>query len=197
MDSQIISSQFYFLPAPMQYHEPSISSTISFPVCEHTFISPTSYRNSPMGPPPFINFPSTLCPPWATHITLGHPFLYLYISPQLFIIYCTNAFIFPSLPSLFVVTFGRPTFLFWPSTTHVTLGWSTTYHLPLLASSISSEYPPGHLPLPSEFVHIVPPLAQLITDLVVPLTLDLVTQLRPLFISCILQPRAVLSLPTS
>jgi hypothetical protein len=86
---------------------------------------------------------------------------------------------------------------FWPHATHVTLGWSITYHLPLPASSISSEYPTGHLPLPSEFVHFVPPLAQLITGLVVPLTLDLVTRLRPLFISYILQPRAVLSLPTS
>jgi hypothetical protein len=57
MDSQIISLRFYFLPAPPQYHEPSISFTISFPICEPTFISPTSYRNSPMGPPPFLNFP--------------------------------------------------------------------------------------------------------------------------------------------
>jgi hypothetical protein len=91
----------------------------------------------------------------------------------------------------------RPAFLFWPHATHVTLGWSITSHLPLPASSISSEYYPGHLPLPSEFVHLVPPLAQLITGLVVPLTLDLVTRLRPLIISYTLQPRAVLSLPTS
>jgi hypothetical protein len=86
---------------------------------------------------------------------------------------------------------------FWPRATHVTLGWSITSHLPLPTSSISSEYSTGHLPLPSEFVHLVPPLAQLIIGLVVPLTLDLVTRLRPLFISYILQPRAVLSLPTS
>jgi hypothetical protein len=83
MDSQIISLRFYFfLPAPPQDHEPSISSTISFPICEPIFISPTSYRNSPMGPPPFISFPRKFCPPWGTHFTLGHPFLYLYISPQ-------------------------------------------------------------------------------------------------------------------
>jgi hypothetical protein len=104
---------------------------------------------------------------------------------------------FQSLHYLFVVTFGDLLPSFWPNATHVTLGWSITYHLPLPASSISSEYPTGHLPLPSEFVHLVPPLAQLITGLVVPLTLDLVTRLRPLFISYILQPRAVLSLPTS
>jgi hypothetical protein len=197
MDSQIISSRFYFLTAPPQYHEPSISSTISLPICKSPFISPTSYRNSPMGPPPFISFPSKLCPTWATHITLGHPFLYLYISPQLFVIYCTNAFISSRYITFFVVTFGDLLPSFWPTATHVTLGWSTTYHLPLPASSISSEYPTGHLPLPSEFVHLVPPLAQLIPGLVVPLTLDLVERLRPLFISHILQPRAVLSLPTS
>jgi hypothetical protein len=85
---------------------------------------------------------------------------------------------------------------FWPHATHVTLGWSITYHPPLPASSISSEYSTGHLPLPSEFVHLVLPLAQLITSLVIPLTLDLVTRLRPLFISYILQPRVVLSLTT-
>jgi hypothetical protein len=84
----------FFLPAPPQDHEPTISSTISLPICEPIFISPTSYRNSPMGPPPFISFPRNFCPPWGTHFTLGHPFLYLYIFPKLFIIYCTNAFIF-------------------------------------------------------------------------------------------------------
>jgi hypothetical protein len=73
----------FFLPAPPQDHEPSISSTISLPICEPIFISPTSYRNSPMGPPPFISFPRNFCPPWGTHFTLGHPFLYLYIFPQI------------------------------------------------------------------------------------------------------------------
>jgi hypothetical protein len=73
----------FFLPAPPQDHEPSISSTISLPICEPIFISPTSYRNSPMGPPPFISFPRNFCPPWGTHFTLGHPFLYLYIFPKI------------------------------------------------------------------------------------------------------------------
>jgi hypothetical protein len=184
----------FFLPAPPQDHEPSISSTISLPICEPIFISPTSYRNSPMGPPPFISFPRNFCPPWGTHFTLGHPFLYLYIFPKLFIIYCTNTFI---SSHLLLSSLLATCFLFWPHATHVTLGWSIASHLPLPASSISSEYYPGHLPLPSEFVHLVPPLAQLITGLVVPLTLDLVTRLRPLIISYTLQPRAVLSLPTS
>jgi hypothetical protein len=127
MDSQLITLWLCsFLPAPPQDHEPTISSTISLPICEPIFISPTSYRNSPMGPPPFISFPRNFCPPWGTHFTLGHPFLYLYIFPQLFIIYCTNAFIFGSL--LFVITVGD-LLSFWPHATHVTLGWSITSHL--------------------------------------------------------------------
>jgi hypothetical protein len=163
----------FFLPAPPQDHEPSISSTISFPICEPIFISPTSYRNSPMGPPLFIRFPRKFCPSWGTHFTLGLPFLYLYISPQkLFIIYCTNAFI--SSHYIFFCRHRWRLASFWPHATHVTLGWSIASHLPLLASSISSEYSTGPLPLPSEFVHLVLPLAQLILSLGVPLTLDLV-----------------------
>jgi hypothetical protein len=195
MDSQIISLRFYFLPAPPQYHEPFISSTIIFPICEPTFISPTSYRNSPMGPPPFISLPSTLCPTWANHITLWHPFLYLYISPN-YSLFIVQMPLFPFITFSFCHHLWRLA-SFWPHTTHVTLGWSINYHLPFPTSSISSEYPTGHLTLSSEFVHFVPPLAQLITGLVVPLTLDLVTRLQPLFISYILQPRAVLSLPNS
>jgi hypothetical protein len=185
----------FFLPAPPQDHEPSISSTISLPICEPIFISPTSYRNSPMGPPPFISFPRNFCPPWGTHFTLGHPFLYLYIFPQIIHYLLYKHLYFQSLHFLLSSPLAT-CFLFWPHATHVTLGWSIASHLPLPASSISSEYFTGHLPLPSEFVHLVPPLAQLILGLGVPLTLDLVTRLRPLIISYTLQPRAVLSLPT-
>jgi hypothetical protein len=105
MDSQIISLWFYsFLPAPPRDHEPSISSTISLPICEPIFISPTSYRNSPMGPPPFIYFPRNLCPPWRTHFTLGHTFLYLYIFPQIIHYLLYKHLYFQSFP--FVVTVG-------------------------------------------------------------------------------------------
>jgi hypothetical protein len=164
----------FFLPAPPQDHEPTISSTISLPICEPLFISPTSYRNSPMRPPPFISCSRNLCPTWGTHFTLGHSFLYLYISPPPPIIhYLLYKRLLFFLSLLFVVTVGD-LLSFWPHATHVTLGWSITSHFPLSASSISSEYYPGHLPLSSEFVHLVPPLAQLIPDLVVPMTLDLV-----------------------
>lgn len=134
----------FFLPAHPQDHEPSISSTISLPIYELIFISPTSYITSPMGPPPFISFPRNCCPARGTHFTLGHPFLYfVHLSQNLFIIYCTNTFISSSLLlSSPLATF----FPFWPHATHVTFGWSITSHSPSPASSISSEYYPGHLP---------------------------------------------------
>jgi hypothetical protein len=184
----------FFLPAPPQDHEPSISSTISLPICEPLFISPTSYRNSPMGPPPFISFPeiSALTGAFISH--WGTRFCILYIFPTFIHYFLYKHLLLPVFA--FVVTVGD-LLSFWPHATHVTLGWSITSHLPPPASSISSEHYPGHLPLSSEFVHLVPPLAQLIPDLVVPLTLDLVTRLRPRLLSCTLQPRAVLSLPTS
>jgi hypothetical protein len=184
----------FFLPAHPQDHEPSISSTISLPICEPIFSSPTSYRNSPMGPPPFIHFPESFCPHWGTHFTLGHPFLYLYIFPQ-FIPYLLYKHLYSQ--SLLLSSPLATRFPFWPHATHVTLGWSITSHFPPPASSMFSEYYPGHLPLSSEFVHLVQPLAQLIPDLVIPLTLDLVTRLRPFLLSYTLQPRAVLSLPIS
>jgi hypothetical protein len=170
-----------FLIAPLQYHEPSISSTISFPICKFPFISPTSYINPPMGPPPSTSSPRKLCATQENHITLGHPFLYLYTYPKLFFIYCTNAFV----SSSYITFLSSPLVTFFPflaNATHVTLGWGTLYHLSLLTSSIFSKYPIGHLPLSSEFIHFVPPLAQLRPCLVVSLTLDLVERLRPLIL---------------
>jgi hypothetical protein len=85
----------FFLPAPPQDHEPSISSTISLPICEPIFISPTSYRNSPMGPPPSISFPRNFCPPWGTHFILGHPFLYLYTFFENYSLFIIQTPLFP------------------------------------------------------------------------------------------------------
>jgi hypothetical protein len=198
MDSQIISLWFYSFYLHLRrimnppFHPPSVC-----PSANLTFVSPTTYRNSPMGPPPFISFPRKFM------LSLGHSFhigapvsVFVHFPPKNYSLFIVQMPLFPVITFSFVVTIGD-LLPFWPHATHVTLGWSITSHLPLLASSISSEYYPGHLPLPSEFVHLVPPLAQLITGLVVPLSLDPVTRLRPLFISYILQPRAVLSLPTS
>jgi hypothetical protein len=95
----------FFLPAPPQDHEPTISSTISLPICEPLFISPTSYRNSPMRPPPFISCSRNLCPTWGTHFTLGHSFLYLYIPPPNYSLFVVQTPLF-FLSFLFVVTVG-------------------------------------------------------------------------------------------
>ena len=78
------------LTAPPQDHEPTISSTINLPICEPIFISPTSYRNSPMGPPPFISFPGNFCPPWGTHFTLGHLFLYFVHLSHIYSLFVIN-----------------------------------------------------------------------------------------------------------
>jgi hypothetical protein len=129
------------------------------------------------GPHPSLVFQANYAlhgPPishWGTHFCIC-TFLPNY---SLFIVQ-TPLYSVVTLP-FFVITFGDLLPSFWPAATHVTLGWSTTYHLPFPASSISLEYPTGHLPLPSEFVHLVLPLAQLIPSLVVPLTLDLVERL--------------------
>jgi hypothetical protein len=196
MDSQIIAlcfSSFYLhrrrtMNPP--FHPPSVCPSAN----RSSFHLPHTETRQ-WGPHPSSVFYRHSDPTWGIHFTLGHPFLYLYIfSQKLFIIYCTNAFILQSFT--FVVTVDG-LLSFWPHATHVTLGWSITSHFPPLASSISSEHYPGHLPLSSEVVHLVSPLAQLTPDLVVPPTLDLVTQLRPHLLSCALQPRAVWSLPTS
>jgi hypothetical protein len=159
----------FVLTAPPQDHEPSISSTISLPICEPLSISHTSYRNSPMGPPPFISFHDISASLGAFILHWGTRFCILYIFFHIFS--CTNTCYYkPLFLSSSLVT----CFPFWPYATRVTLGWSITSHLPSPASSMSLEYYPGLLPLSSAFIYFVPPLAQLTSDLVVPMTLDLV-----------------------
>jgi hypothetical protein len=195
MDSQIIALWFYSFYLHLRrimnppFHPPSVfpSANLSSFHLPHT-------ETHQWGPHPSSVFQEISALPGALISHWGTRFCICTFFPKLFIIYCTNTFIF----SHFLLSSPLATcFLFWPHATHVTLGWSIASHLPLPTSSISSEYFTGHLPLPSEFVHLVPPLAQLILGLGVPLTLDLVTRLRPLIISYTLQPRAVLSLPTS
>jgi hypothetical protein len=130
-----------------------------------------------MGPPPSTSSPRKLFPTRANHITLGHMFQYLYTYPKIILYLLYKRLCFQQLHYLFVITFGDLLHFFWQNATHVTLGWGTTYHLPLTTSSISSEYPTCHLSLPFEFIHFVLPLAQLIPCLTVPLTLDLVERL--------------------
>jgi hypothetical protein len=123
---------FIFLTTPPQYHEPSISSIISFPICKFPFISLTSYKNLPMGQPPSTSSPSKLCLTQANHITLGYAFLYLYTYPKIILYLLYKHLCFQQLHYLFVVTFGDLLPFFWQNATHVTLGWGAPYHLPLM-----------------------------------------------------------------
>jgi hypothetical protein len=130
--------------------------------------------------------PGALISHWGTRFCICTSF------PNLFIIYCTNA--------LFSVIYcchrWRPAFLL--ATCNPCHPWLEHYFsFPLAGIIYIFRVLPRSLPIPSKFVHLVLPLAQLILGLGVPLTLDLVTRLQPLFVSYILQPRAVLSLPTS
>jgi hypothetical protein len=79
--------QFIFLTAPPQVHEPSIPSTISLPICEPLSISPTSYRNSPMGPPPFVSFHDISASPGAFILHWGTRFCILYVFPRMYLLY--------------------------------------------------------------------------------------------------------------
>jgi hypothetical protein len=147
------------------FHPPS--------VCPSANLSPFHLPHTETrqwGPHPSSIFPRNSASPGAFIKHWGTRFCILYIFPHLFF-HCTNTcFYQPLLLSSPLAT----CFPFWPYATHVTLGWSIPSHFPSPASSISSEHDPGHLPLSSAFIYLVPPLAQLTSDLVVPMTLDLV-----------------------
>jgi hypothetical protein len=83
------------------FHPQSVCPSANFP----SFHLPHT-ETHPWGPPPSTSSLSKLCPTRANHLTLGHPFLYLYTYPKLFFIYCTNTFCFQQLHYLFIVTFG-------------------------------------------------------------------------------------------
>jgi hypothetical protein len=58
------------------------------------------------GPHPIIILPSTFCPTWATHIILGHPFLYLYIFPQNYSLFIVQTSLFAIITFSFVIPVG-------------------------------------------------------------------------------------------
>jgi hypothetical protein len=195
MDSQDISSWFSFDCTS------AVSLTLHFihnqfshlHISLHSF---TSYRNLPMGPPPSTSSPHNLCPHRPSHLALGHPFLYLYTHPKLFFIHLVIVKAFVSnIYIAFFITLGD--LLFPGKATHVALGWGTHYLLLSLTSFINPEYPTVHVPLISDFVHFVTPLAQFNPRLVIPLTLDPVSWLLPLILHIYPQPRVVLSLTAS
>ena len=123
------------------------------------------------GPHPSSVF-TTFMPPLGHSLSTGHPFLYFVHLSHIYLLFsCTNTFYYQPL---FLSSPLATCFPFWPHATHVTLGWSIPSHFPLLTSSISSEHDPGLLPLSYAFIYFVPPLAQLTSDLVVPMTHNLV-----------------------
>jgi hypothetical protein len=123
------------------------------------------------GPHPSSKFLRHFRLPWGIHFTLGHPFLYFVHFFHIFS--CTNTgyyqplFLSSPLATCFPVLATR-------NPCHPWLESPFSFS-PLLTSSISSEHNPGLLPLSSAFIYFVPPLAQLTSDLVVPMTLDLVS----------------------
>jgi hypothetical protein len=114
MDSQVISSWFYFDCTS------TVSLTLHFihnqfshlQISLHSF---TSYRNPPMGPPPSTSSPRNLRPHRPSHLALGHPFLYLYTHPKLFFIYLVivKSLCFQHLLSFLLSPLM--TFFFWQS----------------------------------------------------------------------------------
>jgi hypothetical protein len=129
MDSQVISSWFYF----------DCTSTVSltlhfihnqFSHLQITLHSFTSYRNPPMGPPPSTSSPRNLCPHRPSHLALGHPFLYLYTHPKLFFIHLVivKSLCFQHLLRFLLSPFM--TFFFWQSNPC----------LPWLGNSLSSTH---------------------------------------------------------
>jgi hypothetical protein len=165
------------------FHPQSVCPSANFP----SFHLPHT-ETHPWGPhpPPVLQANCALPGPtifyWGTHFCICT----LIRNYSLFC--CTNTFV----SSIYITFLSSPLATFLANTTHVALGWGTPYHLPSTTSSIPSEYPIGHLPMPFEFVHFVPPMAQLIPCLVVPLTLNLVERLQPLFTSHIPPTKASL-----
>jgi hypothetical protein len=145
------------------------------------------------GAPTLHSFSLTFLPYQGHSFYTGAPVSVFCTSfPKLFIIHCTNTFI----PSHFhfatlVITVGD-LLSFFGNTQPMSplVGASLLIHPHWHRLSLQSTTQVTYR-LSSEFVHLVLPLAQLSPGLVVPLTLDLVTWLRPLFLSYILQPKAV------
>jgi hypothetical protein len=127
-------------------------------------------------PPPSICFHPYLCPTRGTHFTLGHPFLYFLHLSQNYLSVIVQTPLLPAISTLLL--WSSPLATFFP------FFGNTQPMSPLVGASLLN-HPHRHrlylqsttqvtYHLSSEFFHLVPPLAQLILSLGVPLTLDLV-----------------------
>jgi hypothetical protein len=184
----------FVLTAPPQDHEPSISSTISLPICEPLSISNYLIQKLANGAPTLHPFFTKFLP------SLGHSFhtgapvsVFVHFSQIISLLLVQTPVFYSHLPLssplAACLPFGH-TQPMSPLVGALLIIYLSRHRLSLQSTTQVIYH------LPSEFVHFVPPLAQLNPGLVVPLTLDPVTRLRPLFLSYILQPRAVLSHPT-
>jgi hypothetical protein len=195
MDSQIITlwlCSFYLhlrMITNPPFHPPSVcpSANLSSSHLPHT-------ETRQWGPHPSSVFSEISSLPGALISHWGTRFCILYIFPTFIHYFLYKHLLLPAFS--FVITVDD--LLSFLATRNPCHPWLENY-FPFTPAGIVYIFRalPSHLPLSSEFVHLVPPLAQLILDLVVPLTLDLVTRLWPHLLSCTLQPRAVWSLPTS
>jgi hypothetical protein len=146
MDSQIIT--FWLrsvLPAPPQDHEPTISSTISLPICKtylHFHQPHTETRQ--WGPHPSSVFYNNSALPGARTLHWGTRFCICTSIPKiiyylLFIVQTRSQYIF--------CHHSWRLFLFWPYATHVTLGleqhlsFNPRRHCPHLQSTQPVSYP--------------------------------------------------------
>jgi hypothetical protein len=148
MDSQIIAlcfSSFYLHIRRIMnppFHPPS--------VCPSANLSPLHLPHTETrqwGPHPSSVSQEVFALSGALISHWGTCFCILYIFPKFIYSSLYKHLYFQSFPVIYFRRHRwRPSFLFWPHATHVTLGWSLTSHLPPSASSIFSEYYPGHLP---------------------------------------------------
>jgi hypothetical protein len=199
MDSQIITlcfSSFYLHtrrimnPPPLHYQFAHLRTDLHF-----TYL----IQKPAKGAPTLHSFSPTFLPYQGHSFYTGAPVSVFCTSfPKLLIIHCINTFISSHFHfATLVITVGDlPSFFGNTQPMSPLVGASLLIHPRRHRLSLQSITQVTYH-LSSKFVHLVLPLAQLSPGLVVPLTLDLVTWLRPLFLSYILQPRAILSHPTS
>jgi hypothetical protein len=127
MDSQIITFWLRsILPAPPQDHEPTISSTISLPICKPISTFTNLIQKLSNGAPTLHQFSITILPSLGHARYTGAPVsVFVHLFPKLFIIY--YLLYKHSVSTFFVVTIGD--FSFFGHTQPMSpLDWSSTYH---------------------------------------------------------------------
>jgi hypothetical protein len=141
------------LTTPQQDHYPSISCTISFPIYRLSSIHLPNTETHPWGPhPPPVLF-HNLHPNMPIHLSLGHPFLYLYTQPKLFFIYLISKILcFQHLLIFFIISLDGLLLSWKRNPCHPWLGNPLYFHTDIVHKPEVSQV---HIPMISEFVHFV------------------------------------------